>query len=208
MSAVLDVLFPSSCVVCEKPPQLVCSGCLPTVSPGKEHLNGYQLTYALPLERDQERLISGLKDRMKLALASELAQYLDLALEHSQQTAPYLLYPPSSRDNFAKRGYNPIEVICSRSKHLQGLSRVKAKAKRTLFDQRGLSAVERKANLADAFELSSGSGRVLIVDDVVTTGSTVLALAAAAEHAGFEVAGICAIARRNANSAPRQIKKA
>ena len=38
---------------------------------------------------------------------------------------------------------------------------------------------------------------VLIVDDVVTTGATVLALAAAIELAGYQVAGICAIARRN-----------
>ena len=81
MSALSDLVFPSKCVVCERPPQLVCSGCLPTPWPQSELLTGYRLSYALDFEDAAEKLITGYKDQSKLALASDLADYLDLALE-------------------------------------------------------------------------------------------------------------------------------
>jgi len=59
MSALLDLLFPSKCVVCERPPQPVCVGCLPAPRPRSELLSGYRLSYALDLEGAAEKLISG-----------------------------------------------------------------------------------------------------------------------------------------------------
>ena len=79
MSALLDLLFPSKCVVCERPPQLVCVGCLPAPRPRSELLSGYRLSYALDLEGAAEKLITGYKDQSKLALAGYLAGYLDEA---------------------------------------------------------------------------------------------------------------------------------
>ena len=63
-------------------------------------------------------------------------------------------------------------------------------------------------NLEGAFEVESGSGSLLIVDDVVTTGATALSLANALAAAGFEVPGICVVARRISPSQTREFKKA
>jgi len=208
MSALLDLVFPSKCVVCERPPQLVCSGCLPTPRPHSELLTGYPLSCALDLEGAAERLITGYKDQSKLALASDLAGYLDLAIgQHPGEPAKFL-FPPSSQKNFARRGYNPVELICSNSVQLRPLKRVRARSIKFTLDQRGLSAKDRRENLEGAFEVESGCGSLLIVDDVVTTGATVRSLASASAAAGYEVAGICVVARRISPSQTREVKKA
>jgi predicted amidophosphoribosyltransferase len=85
---------------------------------------------------------------------------------------------------------------------------VRARSIKFTLDQRGLSAKDRRENLEGAFEVESGSGPLLIVDDVVTTGSTALSLASASAVAGFEVAGICVVARRNSSGQTRESKKA
>ena len=196
MSALLDLVFPSKCVVCERPPQLVCSGCLPTPRPHSELLTGYPLGCDLDLEGAAERLITGYKDQSKLALASDLAGYLDLAIRQHPGEPAKFLFPPSSQKNFARRGYNPVELICSKSVQLRPLKRVRARSIKFTLDQRGLSAKGRKENLEGAFEVEPGCGSLLIVDDVVTTGVTALSLANTSAAAGFEVAGICVVARR------------
>jgi adenine/guanine phosphoribosyltransferase-like PRPP-binding protein len=48
----------------------------------------------------------------------------------------------------------------------------------------------------------------LIVDDVVTTGATALSLASASAAAGFEVEGICVVARRSSPGQTLESKKA
>ena len=174
MSALLDLVFPSKCVVCERPPQLVCSGCLPTPRPHSELLTGY----------------------------------LDLAIRQHPGEPAKFLFPPSSQKNFARRGCNPFELICSKSVQLRPLKRVRARSIKLTLDQRGLSAKDRRENLEGAFEVESGYGSLLIVDDVVTTGATALSLASASAAAGYEVAGICVVARRISPSQTREVKKA
>lgn len=196
MSTLLDFLFPTSCVVCNKPPSLVCDGCLPIAKPRLEMLAGIPLLYALELDGTAESLITGYKDQMKLALAGRLASYLDAAVRELMEPSELLVFPPSSKANFAKRGYNPVEIICKRSSVLQGVKVLTIWRVRQGPDQRGLTAVERQQNLEGAFETKPGKGSVLIVDDVVTTGATALSITRALEHRGFNVSGICAIARR------------
>ena len=208
MSALLDLVFPSKCVVCERPPQLVCSGCLPAPRHHSELLTGYPLSCALDLEGAAERLITGYKDHSKLALASDLAGILDLAIRQHPGEPAKFLFPPSSQKNFARRGYNPVELICSNSVQLRPLKRVRARSIKFTLDQRGLSAKGRKENLEGAFEVEPGCGSLLIVDDVVTTGATALSLANASAAAGFEVAGICVVARRISPGQTRESKKA
>ena len=208
MSALLDFLFPSNCVVCERAPQLVCPECLPLSLPRTERLDGLDLHFALDLEGAAERLITGYKDQMKLAIARHLADYLDQAAAELPQIPKQLAFPPSSKQNFAKRGYNPVSAVCSRSRLLHGLAQVRVERTKEIEDQRSLGAKERAGNLEGAFRIKHGKGQVLIVDDVVTTGATARALAQELEQAGYEVYGICAIARRNQTWLTSKIKKA
>ncbi len=165
--------------------------------PQREELSGYSLNYALDLEGAAESLITGYKDQMKLALTRTLARNLDAAAGQLGEIPEILVFPPSSRANFARRGFNPVELVCKKSLILQKVEVMPVKRKKQTLDQRSLAAAQRRENLLGAFEIQPGRGDALIVDDVVTTGATVLALASALEQAGYRASGICAIARRN-----------
>jgi predicted amidophosphoribosyltransferase len=63
-------------------------------------------------------------------------------------------------------------------------------------DQRGLSQSQRMENLRGVFVARQSEHRVLLVDDVATTGATLLAATEALELSGAQVVGSCVLARR------------
>lgn len=66
------------------------------------------------------------------------------------------------------------------------------KSNRKLLDQSGLNALDRKRNIHGAFEVDvisseSFKGEVLLVDDLVTTGATLLEAKRALNSGGIPV---------------------
>ena len=92
----------------------------------------------------------------------------------------YLLPVPLFGGKLRERGYNQSLYICNGIAEVTGLEIINEtmiRVKNTK-SQTGLSYQERITNVQDAFELNSKSGRtidggILVVDDVLTTGSTV-----------------------------------
>lgn len=100
----------------------------------------------------------------------------------------FLTYIPMTRTAYLKRGYNQLKLIAEEIENMTGIEvREVLRKKKHTKDQIGLSFVERKLNLKDAFESEKLEGeKVLLIDDVLTTGATVEEAAKALKKAGAE----------------------
>lgn len=93
---------------------------------------------------------------------------------------PVPLYPKRQR----ARGYNQAELLARELSELSGIPMEAKLLRRVVHTQRQkeLSASQRKNNLKNAFQISKKivqSKKVLLIDDIYTTGSTADAAAAA-----------------------------
>ncbi len=109
---------------------------------------------------------------------------------------------PMSAGKLRQRGYNQAELLAREVARQMGLpvdSRALIKVRETPA-QAGLSRADRAANLAGAFWAKEDRVRgksILLVDDVVTTGSTMAAAASALLSAGAaRVRGLAAASAR------------
>jgi ComF family protein len=143
--------------------------------------------YGWPLDH----LVTGLKFRAQLPLAAWLADRLGDALVAAPGELPDLLLPvPLSPARLRSRGYNQAWEIARRlgrqlriSAHANALRRVRDNPAQATLDR-----AERLANLHGAFEVADPAciaGRHIgVVDDVMTTGTTLGEIATQLKRAG------------------------
>lgn len=150
---------------------------------------GMPVHAALRYEGVPARAIRRLKEDGATMLARPLGAALTGILRTSGAGA--LIVPvPTSRAAFRRRGYRVPDLLVRRA----GASahRLLVPARRT-GDQRGLGREARARNVSASMRAARrGQGRVVIVDDVVTTGATLDEAARALRAAGFTP--VCAVA--------------
>src|SRR5204862_4866223 len=104
---------------------------------------------------------------------------------------------PPDRDRRLKRGHHPAEALADELASRWDLQRAPLLARtRTTPPQRGLDHVARRRNVRGAF-VATGHvpRRVLVVDDVYTTGATANAAASALRRAGVRNVEVVTFAR-------------
>ncbi len=185
------------------PPAVVCAECLIDPPPFVRLLA--PLRYAFPVDR----LLVGLKFHGKLEhgrmLGALFAAWLEVAGADLARGLP-LLPMPLHRDRLAHRGFNQAAELARMVAPLLGatLAPDLAQRVRATPEQSRLDAAARRRNLAGAFTVSGhpqgcAAGRVprrvLVIDDVVTTGATVRELSHTLRAAGAEEVVVLAIAR-------------
>lgn len=200
MGRVKDILFPRvDCMLCEKtaePSGGLCPACRaaldampPLLSPG--------FLGALPYEGACRELIRALKYGGEPDLASEYfaARMAALPLSPADMAVPV----PLHRGRLAKRGYNQSEFLARKLAARLGLPVCNAVQRvRATEDQTRLGGEARRQNARGAFRVrrryakALRGARVLLVDDVRTTGATTEACAEALRAAGAEVRVLCA----------------
>jgi predicted amidophosphoribosyltransferase len=141
-----------------------------------------------------QTLVAAWKERGLRELASLSASIVAQAV-----TCPpvdVITFVPEDGDRSLKRGHHPParlarELACHWDLPVRPLLR----RTRQLRAQRGLSREERRRNVLGAFEAESVRGRVLLVDDVYTTGATVSAASSALRQSGASSVEVVTFAR-------------
>lgn len=157
------------------PSGAVCGRCL--AEPPHYDATFAALAYAFPADV----LVHALKFRGELALAPFLSALLKMRIP---QDVDRVVPVPLSPQRLRERGYNQAVEI---ARHLGGRLELDACAReRDAPPQAGLDREARRRNVRGAFACrrSFAGERVAVVDDVMTTGATLDALAAALKAAG------------------------
>jgi predicted amidophosphoribosyltransferase len=103
----------------------------------------------------------------------------------AQMQGDALTFVPSSRTSMAERGFNSAQELARGLSRLVGVPCVRLLRKtRETADQAALDRAGRRTNLAGAFVSAPPPRRVILVDDVMTTGTTADSCARALRAAG------------------------
>jgi ComF family protein len=145
-------------------------------------------------------LIAGMKFRARFNLARLLGQCLALALLEQGAERPGLIIPvPLHPKRLRERGYNQALEIAREPAAALGIPIDGTGCIRALHTnaQVGLDDRERRRNVRGAFAVRRppAARHVAILDDVVTTGSTVTELTRVLRAAGVERVDVWAVAR-------------
>ena len=154
------------------------------------------------------RIIRTYKDAGERRLGALIAELMFDAAEHAEQVVPEryggllrdadaVAFVPVTAAAFARRGFDHMELIARSFSRLSGLPLVDALAKHGSADQRALGRAGRMERSRDAYEVVAPVGglRLLLLDDVITTGATMRAAATALRAAGAAHVDALAFAR-------------
>lgn len=213
----LDLVFPPRCVNCRRGAAALCAECLARItlitSPACTRC-GHALPYANAECSDCRHYpftitsihsavwhdgpireaIHALKYNRRRDVVSSLVGLMQARLEHLSIAIDLVVSVPLHPDRERERGYNQAHLLAQElarrlgHPYSESLERIRATQ-----DQIGLDGAARRMNVRNAFrskDAGVGGARIMLVDDVCTTGATLDACAIALfENGAYAVHG-------------------
>ena len=203
---ILSTLFPDSCVGCGRSGTLLCAECARKIPPAPSPEHDFITSVFAYRDFRIRALVRMLKYKNARHASAVFAPYLAAALAefvgeegNFLGSGPTLLVPvPLSKKRRKERGYNQAELL------VRGMLRHMPKGSAVLGNDILKKVVEtgkqaditkrsvRLASLGDCFRASPEKAKeyagrtIVLVDDVTTTGATLLAAHKALRAAGFK----------------------
>jgi len=139
-------------------------------------------------------LVSAWKERGLRGLATLAASVVEEVVP--PLSTQLITFVPPDGDRSVKRGHHPAARLARELGDRWGLP-VESLLGRTrpLRPQRGLARDERRRNVRGAFRSGEAHGRIVLVDDVYTTGATVATASSALRTAGATRVDVVTFAR-------------
>ena len=198
----LEILFPVKCLGCNKKGEILCENCIDNIRlaerPTEEKILALY-DYRDPLIK---KAIWSLKyyhspyigQKLGKILYYSFLEEIDNLRMFSQGSSIYVIPVPISHDKRKKRGYNQSEIIarsfCNEGvKNLFQLKRnIIFKKINTIPQARIENRTRRLQNIKGAFEIKNEDeikGKtIIIIDDVTTTGGTIMEMMKLLKHSG------------------------
>lgn len=216
----LDLVVGSACVGCTRPGRMLCGACralLPTVPrvrwPQPTPPGLVPPWSMADYDGAVRAMVVGHKDRGQFAFRGVLAGLLAAAVRGAAPPLgePLVLVPvPSRPGSSRRRGYDPMGTLVRlavaglRAEGHDATAAPLLVSSRRVVDQAGLSASRRASNLAGSMSCPSphlarlarrrARARVVICDDVLTTGATAAEAQRALRAVGLDPIAIATVA--------------
>jgi len=219
-----DFLLPRFCTACEKKltksEKVVCDDCFKTVKiaslsrlqneyirkfSNENIISGFSSAFVFSDDSSIQKLIHSLKYDQNYQVGIFLGIKTALQLRHviKKWNADYLLPVPLHSIRKAERGFNQANEITkgvSRKTDIPIKSKIIKRIKNTQT-QTKFTLNERKENIHNAFRLSKKKAiagkRIILVDDVITTGATSCECARLLVNNGAEAVYLLSVAIAN-----------
>lgn len=192
-------IAPARCCGCDAWGRHWCATCaaVPRTPSVRRLADGLHVFASYTFDGPVRHAIIRWKEHGDAAAAGVIGTLLAQGIAACLPAEPTLVVPiPSSARALRLRGCQPLADTLLRLDLAAPLS-TQLVSVRERVDQAGLGRVERAANMRAAFEWRGANHTpVLLVDDVATTGATLVAAAAALRAAGVAVCGAFVVATR------------
>lgn len=201
LDPILDLVFPPKCEVCKQPGKAhLCPDCFSKIKFMKPHLGIYSVAvYEGTLREAIKRFKFHKRKNLAKPLGILLVQYLSqtpLKIEELDMIVPV----PLHQKRFGERGFNQAEHLAQVVAKYHELPVVNAiqriRNTKANFD---LPRNERFANVREAFAVTQKgqveNKRVLLLDDIYTTGATIAECSKVLNAAGAKRIEILTLSR-------------
>lgn len=218
----LSLIYPECCEACHTPlvkgEELICTGCrmdLPQTHYHKEDESALairfhglsKIAYAVAYYKfTKSGRVQKMLHRLKYGNMPELGAHLGRWYGHTLSEAGYnsrsdvIIPVPLHKTRLRKRGYNQSAAIAyglHRSLGIPVAENALVRVRKT-STQTKKGRIDRLEGLSGAFEVKDKSSvygrRIMLVDDVITTGATLLACMDVLHAAGAKEIGVVALA--------------